>query len=224
MLSVSFFLSVMEKLRLFFILISTLISSTLMATQQEVKALTVEQMQTAASQAHLQEILSIDSLVDAEDCRRHRNDVLMCANFVLDTPCELNEKSDLMWVYCARFVLLWDEKSDEILISFPKSSKEWMICPEMMSVFLSACTKTAIENKIMRVYSKEMHVKAVSTCVQYYIKHKTIMDVLCMPNMKKLVKKQKRGRLESFLSKQYDKEYKAFATKEQQTENFFIPE
>ena len=135
------FLSVMIRLKLFILLISTLISFSLMAAQQEVKALTVEQMEAAASQAYLQQILSIDSLEDAEDCKRHRQDALMCSNFILNTPCELNEKSDLMWIYCARFVLLWDEKSDEILISFPKSSKDWMICPEIMSVFLAAFTK-----------------------------------------------------------------------------------
>lgn len=192
-----------------------------MAAQQEVKALTVEQMEAAASQAYLQQILSIDSLEDAEDCKRHRQDALMCSNFILNTPCELNEKSDLMWIYCARFVLLWDEKSDEILISFPKSSKDWMICPEIMSVFLAACTKTAIEDKIYQIYSKEMHIKAVKECVVYYIKNKKIMDMLCNPNMKKLVKKHRRGKLEKYLSEQYDKEY---GNGKPQTEKFFIPD
>ena len=207
--------------RFFFLLISVLFCSSVLAAQSDVKAMTIEQMEATESQAYLQQILSIDSLEDAEDCRKHRNDALMCANFILNTPCELNENSDLMWIYCARYVLLWDEKSDEILISFPKSSKEWMICPEIMSVFLAACTKTAIEDKIIHVYSKEMHIKAVTSCVQYYIKHKKIMDMLCKPNMKKLVKKHRRGKLEKYLSDQYDKEY---GNGKPQTENFFIPE
>ena len=206
--------------RFFFLLISVFICSTIMAAQSDVKAMTIEQMEAAESQAYLQQILSIDSLEDAEDCRKHRNDALMCANFIINTPCELNEKSDLMWIYCARYVLLWDEKSDEILISFPKSSKDWMICPEIMSVFLAACTKTAIEDKIIHVYSKELHVKAVTTCVLYYIKHKKTMDMLCKPKMKKLVKKHRRGKLEKYLSDQYDKEY----TGKPQTEKFFIPD
>lgn len=206
--------------RLIILLVSSLTCLSAFAGQSDVKALTTEQIEAAATQAHLQEILSIDSLADAEDCKKHRRDALMCANYVLDTPCESNEKSDLMWIYCARYVLLWDEKSDEILISFPKSSGEWMICPEMMSVFLSACTKTAIENKIIHVYSKQMHIDAVTTCVLYYNKHKEIMDLLCRPNMKKLVKKHKRGRLEKYLSKEYDKEYAGKV----QSENFFIPE
>lgn len=191
-----------------------------MAVQQDIKALTEEQMQAAVSQAYLQQILSIDSFQNAEDCKNHRKDAVMCSNYILDTPCESNEKSDLMWVYCARYILLWDEKSDEILISYPKSSQNWMICTEMLSVFLAACTKTAIEDKIIRYYSKEMHIKAVTACVQYYIKNKSIMDLLCRPNMKKMVKKYKRGRLGKYLSKQYDDEYKG----KPQPENFFIPE
>lgn len=192
-----------------------------MAGQQEVKALTVEQMETAASQAYLQQILSIDSFKTAEDCRNHKKDAVMCANYILDTPCESNEKSDLMWIYCARYILLWDEKSDEIIISYPKSSQNWMICTEMLSVFLAACTKTAIEDQIIRYYSKEMHTKAVTACVQYYIKNKKIMDLLCRPNMKKMVKMHRRGKLEKYLSKQYDEEY---GNGKPQTENFFIPD
>lgn len=129
--------------RFFILFISALICSSAMAAQSDVKAMTIEQMETAESQAYLQQILSIESFEDADDCKKHRKDALMCANYILNTPCELNENSDLMWIYCARYVLLWDEKSDEILISFPKSSKEWMICPEIMSVFLAACTKNS---------------------------------------------------------------------------------
>lgn len=191
-----------------------------MAAQQEVKALTEEEMQIAASQAYLQQILSIDSFQDAEDCRSHKKDAVMCANYILNTPCESNEKSDLMWVYCARYILLWDEKSDEIMISYPKSSQTWMICTEMLSVFLAACTKTAIEDKIIHNYSRELHIKAVTACVQYYIKNKSVMDLLCRPNMKKMAKKYRRGRLEKYLSKQYDEEYVG----NPQPENFFIPE
>lgn len=197
-----------------------MVCSTLMAGQSEIKAMTEEDMKKAASQAYLQQILSIDSFQNAEDCRNHRKDAVMCADYILNTSCESNEKSDLMWIYCARYVLLWDEKSDEILISYPKSSQTWLICTEMLSVFLAACTKTAIEDKIIHVYSKEMHIKAVTACVVYYIKHKEIMDLLCMPNMKKMVKKHRRGRLEKYLSKQWDEEYAG----KPQPENFFIPE
>ncbi|MBO7442794.1 MAG: hypothetical protein J6T83_06920, partial [Paludibacteraceae bacterium] len=71
------------------------------------------------------------------------------------------------------------------------------------------------------VNSKEMHIKALTLCVKYYIKHKKIMDLLCKPNMKKLVKKHRRGKLEKYLSNQYEKEY---GDGKPQTENFFIPE
>lgn len=211
----------MEKLKLFILIIFSFVTTSVMAAQQDVKALTEEQIEKATSQAYLQQILSIDSFQNAEDCRNHRKDAVMCANYILDTPCESNEKSDLMWIYCARYVLLWDEKSDEILISYPKSSQNWMICTEMLSVFLAACTKTAIEDNIIHYYSKEMHIKAVTACVQYYIKNKKIMDLLCRPNMKKMVKMHRRGKLNKFLSKQYDEEY---GTGKPQTENFFIPD
>ncbi|MCQ2188775.1 MAG: hypothetical protein MJZ00_02510 [Paludibacteraceae bacterium] len=211
----------MEKFRIILLLLLTSLCIVSNASQTDVKAMTIEQMEAAESQAYLQQILSIEGFEDAEDCKAHKKDALMCSNFILNTPCESNEKSDLMWIYCARYVLLWDEKSDDILISFPKSSKEWMICPEIMSVFLAACTKTAIEDNIVGVYTKEMHIKSVTACTLYYIKYKKIMDTLCNPNMKKLVKLHRRGKLERFLSKQYDKDYKHVT---QQTEKFFIPD
>lgn len=212
----------MKKLRLFFLLISMLITSSAMAAKKDVKAMTIQEMETAASQAYLKDILSIDSFQNAEDCRAHKKDALMCANFVLDNPCESNDKnSNYMWIYCARYVLLWDEKSDEILISYPKNTQQWLLCTEMMGIFLAACTKVAIENNIGQRYTKEMHIKAVTTCVKYYIKHKKVMDMLCMPNMKKLVKKYKRRRLEKFLIDEYDRDY---GNDKPQPENFFIPE
>jgi hypothetical protein len=70
-----------------------------------------------------------------------------------------------------------------------------------------------------KLYVTERFHKAASQfgSVQY----KKIMDMLCKPNMKKLVKKHRRGKLEKYLSNQYEKEY---GNGKPQTENFFIPE
>lgn len=211
----------MRRNILFTILFAVFNCTIAVAGQTDIKAMTKEQAEVAASQEHLRKILAIEKFETTEMCRDHKQDALMCAKYVLNTPCESDEASDLMWVYCARYILLWDEMSDEILVSFPKDSQEWMNCTEMMSVFLAACTKTAIEDNIGQNYTKEMHVKSVSMVVDYYIRHKKLMDKLSKPKMRKMVKMRKRGKLESFLSDQYDKDYaKSSTTKEK----FFIPE
>lgn len=158
-----------------------------------------------------EDLYNIEKFESADECRKYNSAATICSDYILGHPCDAD---DVKWWISSKFLIAWASASDEIMVVVGGPDAECVIkSAPLLSVFFAACSKYSLEvakAEEKRVYSKEMHVYALTKVVGYYINNKKAVlktndkESKVPKSMSKYVKMYNQGELKAFLEKSFD--------------------